>query len=327
MEIREATNSDIPMIVALLKLSLGEGLMPKSEQYWRWKHVENPFGQSPVLLCMEDSELVGIRAFMRWNWTLEGKVYKAVRAVDTATHPQHQGKGIFTKLTIRLLEHCKQMGDDFVFNTPNLQSKPGYLKMGWKEAGKLPIDLNVQRPWSMIGNLLFHKDGTNSEPQEDNLRYFLEHPGIDLLVKGHIEKYDKIGTALSTSYLTWRYLDVPVANYLAVGDEHDGKLNGLVIGRIKQSRLGKELRITDAFLTENVNKKELMRKLAHVKKANKIDYTTISGTAKKNTGALGNGLTASIGPIVTVRSLTMTDLHPFQRFMKWAPSIGDLELF
>src|SRR5688572_23337100 len=106
MDIREATDSDIPEIIALLKISLGESLMPKSERYWRWKHIENPFGRSPVILCWDEGKLVGVRAFMRWEWISEGQLYRAVRAVDTATHPDYQGKGIFKKLTLSLVESC-----------------------------------------------------------------------------------------------------------------------------------------------------------------------------------------------------------------------------
>ena len=97
MEIREATESDIPDIVALLKKSLGESLMPKTEAYWRWKHLINPFGTSPVLLCWENDKLVGVRAFMRWEWHKGEQVYHALRAVDTATHPEYQGRGLFKK--------------------------------------------------------------------------------------------------------------------------------------------------------------------------------------------------------------------------------------
>ena len=43
---------------------------------------------------MEDSgKLVGVRAFMPWMWTKGGKTYQAIRAVDTATHPDYQGRG------------------------------------------------------------------------------------------------------------------------------------------------------------------------------------------------------------------------------------------
>ena len=73
MTIREASGQDTAAIVSLLKLSLGEALMPKSESYWKWKHWDNPFGKSPVLLAFEKNELIGVRAFMRWDWTRNGK--------------------------------------------------------------------------------------------------------------------------------------------------------------------------------------------------------------------------------------------------------------
>ena len=67
-----------------------------------------------------------------------GSTLHAVRAVDTATHPDHQGRGLFTALTMHALEACRAEGVAFVFNTPNAQSRPGYLKMGWREVGRPP---------------------------------------------------------------------------------------------------------------------------------------------------------------------------------------------
>ena len=143
MTIRAAEDSDIPSIVALLKLSLGESLMPKSEVFWRWKHIENPFGKSPVLLAFDEDKLIGVRAFMRWEWSASGKIIKAVRAVDTATHPDFHGMGIFSKLTAHLVDQCRDSGVDVIFNTPNKKSLPGYLKMGWYRVGRLPVQLNL----------------------------------------------------------------------------------------------------------------------------------------------------------------------------------------
>src|SRR5690606_11778858 len=103
MEVRHATPDDIPAIVDLLKLSLGEQLMPKSEEFWRWKHLQNPFGESPVLLAFDQDTLTGVRAFMHWRWSTNTNTYSAVRAVDTATHPEYQGRGIFRTLTQKLV--------------------------------------------------------------------------------------------------------------------------------------------------------------------------------------------------------------------------------
>ncbi len=130
MLIREATEQDIPEILRVLKASLGETSSKKTESVWRYKHVDNPFGKSLVLVAVENDKIIGVRALMRWNWQLGNQIFSAYRAVDTATHPKHQGKGIFKKLTLRAIEMAKEQRDNFIFNTPNTQSLPGYLKMG-----------------------------------------------------------------------------------------------------------------------------------------------------------------------------------------------------
>jgi len=329
MEIREATEGDIGEIVALLKHSLGESLMPKSEQYWRWKHLENPFGPSPVLLCWEGSELIGVRAFMRWEWIQQGQVYRAVRAVDTATHPAHQGKGIFKKLTLALVDYCKQQGVHFVFNTPNQQSKPGYLKMGWEEAGKLPVYGSIQRPFSMMKHFISKTDTQQYEAENNAIKYYLQHDKLSTLLTDHHHQTKQLTTNISAQYLTWRYVDVPVANYVAIGEEQGEEITGLIIGRIKKSRWGRELRITDCFMRGDSNGKELMKKFKERKKEWDVDYTTLTGTTDNHTQKIFGGLTfkTSIGPTVTIRSLAMTDLNILKNFHHWSPALGDLELF
>ncbi len=94
MEIRPARQEDLPEIIELLKLSLGEGLIPKSEGFFRWKHEQNPFGASIMLVAREEGRLVGLRTFMRWAWVAGSERVETVRAVDTATDPAFQGRGI-----------------------------------------------------------------------------------------------------------------------------------------------------------------------------------------------------------------------------------------
>ena len=67
------------------------------------------------------------------------------RAVDTATDPDFQGRGIFTRLTLEALDALPAEGVELVFNTPNARSLPGYLKMGWQEVGRLPAAVRPTR--------------------------------------------------------------------------------------------------------------------------------------------------------------------------------------
>jgi GNAT superfamily N-acetyltransferase len=82
---------------------------------------------------------------MRWEFLDGDRVVRAVRAVDTATHPDYQGRGIFTRLTLHALDELATEGIEFVFNTPNDQSRPGYLKMGWQVVGQLPTAVRPTR--------------------------------------------------------------------------------------------------------------------------------------------------------------------------------------
>ncbi|ELR70611.1 hypothetical protein C900_03592 [Fulvivirga imtechensis AK7] len=316
MEFRAATNEDVPKIVELLRTSLGESLMPKSQAYWEWKHVRNPFGASPMILALEGKQLIGVRAFMNWQWMRQGKTLSAIRAVDTATHPDHQGKGIFKKLTLQLLEQCRKKGVDFVFNTPNSQSMPGYIKMGWKEAGKLPVKMCIKQPVTLILNKLRH-----ARPIE-----FLELNTSDFDLVPVLSHFDDSlvsdkaltwRTPQTKAFLTWRYIDVPMVKYYGYRND-----NALIVFRLKRTAYGSELRVVETIGT----KPAIEAALRYIFFKVSFDYMTLDGfNAAKLPGMLR--LSAKIGPVVTVRALNFTDLTAFAGFNSWTPCLGDMELF
>ncbi len=305
MEIREAGEGDIPEIVQLLKLSLGESLMPKSERFWRWKHIENPFGPSPVLLAWEGEQLIGVRAFMRWEWIQGDKVYRSVRAVDTATHPQYHGRGIFKNLTMKLVDQCREEGVDFIFNTPNKISKPGYLKMGWESRGKLPVKMKLH--WLKT----WHKPPTLSSAWSDILKhsFWQENTRHDTSLK----------TRITPEYLFWRYRDNPNVTYQVL--THDEGKPFVVIYRKKKIKLFTELRITD-LLCEPGHESFAIRCLQATAPTSMV---TISGCYSDF--KLHGFITMHAGPEVTVRNLNLPDCKETLTFGRWAPSLGDLELF
>jgi GNAT superfamily N-acetyltransferase len=100
-------------------------------------------------VAYDGDRLAGVRIFLRWEFRMgdEPRIMHAVRAVDTATHHDYQGRGLFTRLTMTAVEELTAEGVDFVFNTPNSKSKPGYLKMGWFAVGRVPIRLRPRTPF------------------------------------------------------------------------------------------------------------------------------------------------------------------------------------
>jgi GNAT superfamily N-acetyltransferase len=206
MIVREAKQEDIDSIIILLQASLGESLLKKSAEIWNFKHVINPFGESTVLLAEENNELIGVRAFMTWRWQIGNQIWNAYRAVDTATHPNHQGKGIFKKLTLQALEEIQQKRDCFVFNTPNDQSRPGYLKMGWQEVGKIKVALVPIFFYALP--FLFYKKKYKSSITTLELETLCEIHNQNLVAK------NVLFTPKSAQYLKWRYEENPLQDYI-----------------------------------------------------------------------------------------------------------------
>jgi predicted N-acetyltransferase YhbS len=332
MNIRLAGPADRPAIIELLRQSLGESTVPKSEALWFWKHEQNPFGKSYVLLAEEDGTLIGLRAFMQWDWQWQGKCYKAIRAVDTATHPAHQGKGIFKKLTLQQAEACKQAGVQFVFNTPNTQSKPGYLKMGWVEQGKMPLKFKIVKPFAMGYAMVFNKKKVSSYKDDPTPR--MEWPEkIFQLIDEAIKNDDHLSTAVSGSYIKWRYADNPLANYNYITD----KENFLVIVRMKEHFFGKELRISDfILLNKNTSAKKvsslIKKAVCEYSRKNDVRFISLSGQQYQQYKAyfswMGFVPVRSLGPIVTLKDLNMNSHFPqLLDVNNWAYSLGDMELF
>ena len=123
LRIREAVDADLPQILEVLQSSLGWVPDEQYAAFYRWKHQENPFGVSPAWVALDGERIVGLRVWLRWRFVRHGQRWDAVRAVDTATHPEYQGRGIFRRLTTASLEVPREDGIAHVFNTPNLDSR------------------------------------------------------------------------------------------------------------------------------------------------------------------------------------------------------------
>lgn len=315
MEIVSASPLDMPGMIDLLRRSLGESLMPKSEGFFNWKHNENPFGRSMVLLAKEDGEIVGLRAFMRWEWIRNGKRITAVRAVDTATDPAHQGKGIFKKLTMQAVADCKAEGISLVFNSPNTSSRPGYLKMGWKDAGRMPL---LFKPGSLLP----------ARYSEERISKFISHYNINTAATELQNEYSFPGsdnfyhTPLSHDYIKWRYADCPVVKYGGIAVA--GKFG--IIFRLKNLKGFCELRICEMWAVNKEGEKELKKNLKDLARKFRPVMISCAPTPLISTKAGFYGPFRK-GPITTIRELSLTDLHHFENFQSWRPSIGSLELF
>ena len=181
---------------------------------------------------------------MRWNFERGGRTMHAVRAVDTATHPDYQGMRLFTKLTLGALDALRNEGVDFVFNTPNDQSRPGYLKMGWSVVGRLAVP---SRPLSLRGAVRmararvpavhFSSESAVGAAASDVLADDVTI-GALLAARPHTTR---LRTALSLPVLRWRYGGDLLRYRVVVASS--GPRDGIAIVRVRKRGDAHELAV------------------------------------------------------------------------------------
>lgn len=313
MIVRASKSSDKPAIIELLKLSLGEGLIKKSTVVWDFKHEENPFGASHVLLAFEGEHLIGVRALMEWRWQIGTTLWTAYRAVDTATHPNHQGKGIFKKLTLQALDEVAQKGDCFIFNTPNNQSRPGYLKMGWQIVDAIPIAVVPVLAYVIQG--LFSKKIVLSNS--------ISTSELEVICKQHnddLSKKNSIFTPKSAAYLKWRFEENPMQAYTVISK--DGWYLAMYI---KKHRFFNELRVVE-LLSANPKADYALIRNSVLQYAFKNNCWILT-VADKN--LFGFRFFGKFGPKLTFKPMTQQTsfINKALDISNWKYSLGDLELF
>jgi GNAT superfamily N-acetyltransferase len=336
VRLRAATPADTEAILDLVGLSLGKGKIPRRPEYWKWKHHENPFGSSPCLLAESAGVLVGLRVFMRWKWRAHGVEWPAVRAVDTATHPDWRGRGIFSRLTLALLEEMRAKEVAFVFNTPNSQSRPGYLKMGWTSLGGLSI---WARPLRLGASPVAPSPNGSGGPGNGEafprvgtpIEQLLEHGELSAFLDALPSHADRFTTPRNLRYLRWRYAAVPGFHYRALWDIEGGE-GAVVIIRTKGEGRWRELRLCELLVGGGPKSlragRRLLRSLGDAD-ANFATAMARAGTPEQRVLLRSGFLPAPrMGPVMTVRPLNSSSngIDPLRR-AAWNLSTGDLELF
>lgn len=233
---RPLEQHDVEPVLELLRASLGETrLLQRTPELFAWKHFDNPFGESLAVVAETDGRLVGLRAFMRWRLrTVDGDELSCVRAVDTATHPDFQRRGIFRRLTEEAIEIARADGVDLVFNTPNPKSGAGYLSMGWSEVGSVGV---LARPGL---RLLTTRRSDPDSPVEPQDYLYAPDPAAARSVKDRAPR--GLRTPRVDDYLEWRYSAHPTARYYQVTE---GDSVALVRPNLRNGR--RELIVADVY--------------------------------------------------------------------------------
>jgi hypothetical protein len=246
-----------------------------------------------------------------------------VRAVDTATHPEYQGRGVFSRLTRAALDALDGRVD-LVFNTPNGKSGPGYLKLGWREVGKVPVTVRVRRPLRLL-------TARRGEPGEappvaaGPAAAALEDADAVAALLGREPAPGGLATPRTVEYLRWRYGAAPLLGYRAVAEERGA---GLALFRVRPR--GGLWESTVAEVLAGGDPATARRLLRRVAAAAPVDHLTLHAPAGSPLARAARrcGYLPSPAGIRLVANPRTAGIDPDPtRLDAWALSLGDLEVF
>lgn len=313
VEVRLATVDDTDEILDVCGTALGWSDPEFDRSLFRWKHFDNTFGRSIILVAQGDAGLVAVRPFMQWAFHDGTTRVTAARAVDTATHPSAQGRGLFTTLTRAGLEHLEAAGVGFVFNTPNAKSLAGYLKMGWVESGHIEFGF-APRALGRLPRIARSRTAAakTSVPTpelgvdvENGLRALSSTPppSVDQPRRGQLR------TAHTIETLRWRFAQGPITYRWLPVDEDTS-----CIVRLRQRGPSRELVI--AHIVGDPTRRDLGTSIRRAMREVGADYCLTPANVRST-------ITSSrFGPTLALRPVTQ---NPARDDFVWEP--GDIELF
>jgi hypothetical protein len=250
-------------------------------------------------------------------------VLRAARAVDTATDPAFQGRGIFTRLTLDALASLPDEGVQLIFNTPNGKSLPGYLKMGWHEVGRLALAvMPTSGRFPVVVATARQAAGRwplATDRGESPLEVFA-HDDLDVLLAAQ-PAVAALRTRRTRRFLSWRYGNEALGYRVALLEEGELAAGFAVFRRRRRGR-AVEAVLCDVLAPHGHDPtlRRLVRQVAGLADADYLIRLDRRAVTRDPFLRLPGA-----GPVLACRPLDETAAPTDRR--AWALTMGDVELF
>ncbi len=142
----EFNSQKLNLYSALLSL-----VFPDTKKYTpkflNWQYNLNPNGKVLGYDAFLNNELAGHYVTIPVQYIFNGVLLKGLLSLNTAIHPHHQGKGLFTQLAQKTYAHASELGYEFVIGVANQNSTPGFLnKLQFKLISPLAVEVFMGKP-------------------------------------------------------------------------------------------------------------------------------------------------------------------------------------
>jgi GNAT superfamily N-acetyltransferase len=329
VKVRAFVAEDEPGVLEVLQAAFGQwpsGIHDVApNEFFRWKHVDGPFGPSILLVAEADGAVVGFAAYMPWRFRASEQVVMTARGVDFAVHPSHRRRGVSVALIQAAARHCSE-NVAFIWSNPNEKIRPGSLRSGRHQVGRFPHFIRprgplpgaIKRAWGGGSRMPGHLQ-IEAEPAAEILR---DGADASLPLARTKPPGDRLATVKDLTYLRWRY--GRFEEYRAVQADAGTDGGGMAIFRPRRHGPLWVSHVCELFVEGN-DVRLARRLLRKVRDAAPADFLSCSFPSR-HAAALCGFVQYDRGPAVTTYPLhTNLTPDPTER-ASWSMSIGDLEL-
>jgi GNAT superfamily N-acetyltransferase len=134
--VREATPQDDPALAELFRAVFG---FDRGVAHAAWKFRANPAGDPVLAIAEVGDKIVGQYALWPTPLRLGGRATRGAQSLDTMTHPDYRGQGMFTVLAEECMKFAASRGIELLYGFPNENSQPGFVRrLDWDHTGDIP---------------------------------------------------------------------------------------------------------------------------------------------------------------------------------------------
>ncbi len=112
-----------------------------------WRYRDNPAGQVIGADAWDGERLAAHYVACPLEARIDGHVVRGLISLNTATHPDYQGRGLFTQLAEAAYGLGAEAGYSFVIGVANANSTPGFLRrLAFQDVGRLHAGVLARLP-------------------------------------------------------------------------------------------------------------------------------------------------------------------------------------
>ncbi len=160
-----------------------------TEEVVSWEYTANPDGHAVGFNAWMGEELAAHYVTIPLLARVNGKEERGLLSLNTATAPEHQGKGLFTKLADSTYRYAAKNGYGFVVGVANANSTHGFIKkLGFQLVSPLRAMAGVGQLKRVDGGVVqyervWHRDALKWRLSHPLYNYSVKHAdGLDLLM-------------------------------------------------------------------------------------------------------------------------------------------------